>query len=82
MSKSLYEIFAVEEFETIKEEVVELYHKGKMVKFTVISREWNDEKVGFDLTLKTVSGKNWRFPAKEYKAFQSATGKAEIKFIK
>lgn len=82
MSDSLMNIFAREEFESNEDEILELKHKGKMVKFIVISREWNDEKVGFDLTLITLAGKNWRYAAKQYRAFQNATDKAEINFIK
>lgn len=67
--------------DNVKQETVEMKHKGKVVKFNIISREWNDEKVGFNLILQTVAAKNWRHPAKDYPAFQNATGNGEINFI-
>jgi len=44
--KTLSEAFRLADLDTGDSEIIEILHRGKLRKFEVLSREWNDEKVG------------------------------------
>lgn len=73
--KPLIQVFQEAELDSGELEILEIYYKGKLRKFEVLSREWSDEKAGIDLILRNVvPPKNWVTKSREHKAFQSHKG--------